>query len=92
MAINLEDFPINQPGPELDRVIAGVSANLDQDGCAVLWGFLTPQGIRELVREADAKAANGHHSHSRTNPYFTKDDPSLPPADLDAAAGAVARD
>ena len=78
--IDLESFPLNQPETEkLKQIVARARADLRRDGCAVLKGFLRPSGIGALVREADAAAPNAHASHSRTNAYFTKDDPDLPP-------------
>ena len=79
--IDLERYPIDRPGPERNRVITAVRASLARDGCAVLKGFLTPQAITAITAEADQVADQAHRSFSRTNPYFTKDDPSLPPAD-----------
>ena len=79
--IDLERYPIDRPGPERNRVITDVRASLARDGCAVLKGFLTPQAITAITAEADQVADQAHRSFSRTNPYFTKDDPSLPPAD-----------
>ena len=79
--IDLDRYPIDTPGPALDAVIADVRAQLDADGCAVLPGFLTPGGIIALRDEADSVAARGHRSFSRTNAYFTADDPELPQSD-----------
>lgn len=76
--INLDRYPLHQPGPELDARIAETRAALAEDGCAVLRGFLTPAGIAALTREAEATSAAAHRSYNRTNAYFTKDDPSLP--------------
>lgn len=76
--INLEDYPIDMPGPALDEVIRKVREDLATDGCAVLKGFLTQKGIDALVKEADRVADKAHRSFGRTNAYFTKDDPNLP--------------
>ncbi len=76
--INLTAYPIHQDGPDRDALLASVRADLARDGCAVLKGFLTPEGVAALTQEADGVAANGHKSYSKTNAYFTKDDPSLP--------------
>jgi hypothetical protein len=62
-------------------VLTRVRADLEFDGCAVLKGFLTPQGIRTLRDEADLVADQAHQSFNRTNVYFTSDDPSLPKTD-----------
>ena len=74
-------YPIAQNGAARDALLAKVRADLDRDGCAVLKGFLTPEGITALAAEADGVADKGHRSFNRTNVYFTKDDPSLPADD-----------
>jgi hypothetical protein len=79
--INLDSYPIDQPGAALDAVVQTVRAALARDGCAVLKGFLTERGIAALTEEADRVAPAAHRSFNRTNPYFTKDDPSLPEDD-----------
>lgn len=79
--IDYDRYPIAAPGSERDAVIAKVRTSLRNDGCAVLKGFLTPTGIDASVEEADGVSQNGHQSYSRTNPYFTLDDPSLPKDD-----------
>ena len=79
--IDTARYPISRPGPDRDAILAQVRADLDQRGCAVLKGFLTPAGIAAAVAEAEAVADKGHRSYSRTNPYFTADDPGLPASD-----------
>ncbi len=79
--INLARYPIHQHGPDRDCVLLDIRANLKRDGCAVLKGFLTPDGITALTAEADSVADKGHRSYSRTNAYFTQDDPNLPDDD-----------
>ena len=79
--IKLGEYPITSPGPALDAVIAGVRKSLGDTGCAVLKGFLTPEGIAAAVAEADGVADRAHRNYSRTNAYFTADDPCLPDAD-----------
>ena len=79
--INLDAYPIAMPGPLRDAVLAQVRGELAARGCAVLKGFLTPAGIAAAVAEADAVADRGHRSYSRTNAYFTADDPRLPEDD-----------
>ena len=76
--IDLERYPIDTPGPARDAVVAQMRAALAEDGCAVLKGFLTPEGVAACVAEADGVADQGHASRSRTNAYFTTDDPGLP--------------
>ncbi len=74
-------YPIHQTGPARADLLTRVRADLAHDGCAVLKRFLTPQGIAALTAEAEGVADKGHRSFNRTNAYFTKDDPTLPPDD-----------
>jgi hypothetical protein len=79
--IDVEKYPIHQLGPQRDAILARVHADLAKDGCAVLKGFLNTNGVHALTQEAENVADQGHKSFSRTNPYFTEDDPSLPDDD-----------
>jgi hypothetical protein len=79
--INLAQYPIQSGGAARDAILADVRKDLARDGCAVLKGFLTPDGVEALRQEADSVAGMGHRSYSRTNAYFTKDDPTLPADD-----------
>ena len=79
--IDLERYPINTEGSAYQSVVATVRQQLARDGCAVLRGFLTTDGIASAAAEADAVSDRGHQSHNRTNPYFSRDDPSLPLTD-----------
>ena len=79
--INLERYPIDASGAAYDRVVETVRAGLNHDGCAVLKGFLTVAAITAIAAEASQVADKAHRSFSRTNPYFTKDDPSLDESD-----------
>ena len=76
--INLERYPIHQESPTRAHIVAGIQEDLARDGCAVLKGFLTSDGIAALTQEVDGVASKGHKSFSRTNAYFTQDDPNLP--------------
>lgn len=77
--IDLARYPIDRHGRE--EVISAVRADLAKDGCAVLKGFLTPEGVAQIAAETDKVADKGHLSHEKTNPYFTADNPSLPNGD-----------
>nr|WP_303623653.1 phytanoyl-CoA dioxygenase family protein [Shimia sp. CNT1-13L.2] len=79
--IDLERYPIDRACDARDALIKSVRADLARDGCAVIKGFLTPEGIDALRREADRVADKGHRSFNRTNAYFTQDDSSLPEDD-----------
>ena len=76
--INLAEYPIAGGGPRLDARVDAARAALARDGCAVLRGFLTAEGVAALTREAEAVAPMAHRSYNRTNAYFTEDDPTLP--------------
>ena len=57
--------------------MARVRTDLAHDGCAVVKGFLTRDGVTALTAEADGVADQGHRSYNRTNAYFSADDPNL---------------
>lgn len=79
--INLKDYPIHQSGSHREEILQSTRSALAHDGCAVLKGFLSPQGIQALCTEADGVSGNGHRSFNKTNPYFTRDNPDLPDDD-----------
>jgi hypothetical protein len=79
--IDYDRYPIATDGPARHEILTRVRAALDARGCAVLKGFLRPEGITAAVAEAAGVADKGHRSYSRTNAYFTKDDASLPETD-----------
>lgn len=79
--IDLKRYPIHKAGAARDRVIESVRDDLARDGCAVIKGFLTQDGVANLLTEAESVSDKGHRSYNRTNPYFTTDDPSLPQSD-----------
>lgn len=76
--IDLKRYPIHQDGKLRNELLSKVHNDLARDGCAVLKGFLRPEALPLLTDEADRVAHKGHRSFSRTNPYFSADDPSLP--------------
>ena len=78
--IDLRRYPIHDRGA-LSEVLARVRADLQRDGCAVLKGFLTQEGIEAAVAEAEAASGGAHRSFNRTNAYFTAEDDSLPSTD-----------
>jgi hypothetical protein len=78
--IDLKRYPIHKPGALAD-LLSKVRVDLAGDGCAVLKGFLTPDGIAATVSEAESVSDQGHRSFSRSNAYFTIEDESLPESD-----------
>ncbi|PWE30520.1 hypothetical protein DDZ14_15290 [Maritimibacter sp. 55A14] len=78
--IDLGRYPIDLPESAAYRtMLRDLRAELEEEGCAVLPGFLTPEGVRAAVRETASVAHLAHRSMSRCNAYFTEDDESLPP-------------
>ncbi|WP_170325245.1 HalD/BesD family halogenase [Ruegeria arenilitoris] len=76
--VDLGRYPIDCPDSRAyDQMISDLRRELDEDGCAVLPGFVHEAGLEVLVKEADAVAPQAHRSFNRTNAYFTKDDPSF---------------
>ncbi len=76
--IDLDKYPIHHSTSKAYKaLLKHVRNDLAADGCSVLKGFLTQAGINALRAEADAVSEQGHKSFNRTNPYFSKDDPSL---------------
>lgn len=77
--IDLDRFPLHDPSSHSYReALAGVQADLDAYGCAVLPRFVRQEALPELVKEADRVAPMAHRSFGRTNAYFTKDRADLP--------------
>ena len=67
------------------------------DGVCVLPGFLRPEVVASLVREADDLAPLAHHSFTRSTVYLGRPDESAPEGDprstlVDAGVAAVAYD
>ncbi len=78
--VDRERYPIDAEGPARESLVAGLRRALADDGCAVLKGFVRAERIPALVAECDRVAVHGHRNFSRTNPYFTRDRPDLPPS------------
>jgi hypothetical protein len=76
--VDLDRYPINEPGPRCDAVIAEARAAIDAVGCAVLKGFVRAECLPAIVAECDRTAQYGHRNFNRTNPYFTADRDDLP--------------
>lgn len=77
--IDLERYPIDASGGrEYAALLARCRAELRDDGCCVLPGFVRAAAIAALADECEAVAPAAHRSFNRTNAYFTQDDESLP--------------
>jgi len=79
--IDLDRYPINIEGDDRNSLVSETRAKLVYDGCAVIKGFLSDEGVSALASEADSVSTKGHRSFNRTNAYFTKDNPKLPDDD-----------
>ena len=79
--IDLKKYPINKSNQQKRKLLKQIHADLEKNGCAVLKNFLTIKAIKLITREANKVSHLGHRSFNKTNPYFTKDDISLPKDD-----------
>lgn len=79
--VDVSRYPFHEASERRRSLVTEIREQLASDGCAVLKGFLTDAGVQAIRAEADAVAHLAHVSHNRTNPYFTKDDPTLAPDD-----------
>jgi len=72
--IDLDRYPIGDPDTAgYRRLVSGIRAELAEDGCAVLRGFIPEERVGELAREAEAVAGKGHRSSCRTNAFVPAD-------------------
>jgi hypothetical protein len=76
--IDTQRYPIEHAGEARNALVAGLRAELEANGCAVLKGFIRAERLVELVAESDRAAAHGHRNFNRTNAYFTQDHPDFP--------------
>ena len=79
-AVDLDRYPIHEPdSAAFGRLVAYCREELADDGCCVVADFLRPESVARMVAEADALAPRANRSEQHHNPYFTADDPGLPP-------------
>ena len=79
--IDLDRYPLDQPDCARYRnLLEECRRDLRADGCRVVPGFIRPEAIDRLTREADQVAGAAHRSYNDTNVYFSADDESLPAA------------
>ena len=80
--IDLDQYPLDGRDPRrYEAALGAARAQLAEDGCCVLPGFVTASALPGLVAEADSVAGHAHRSFNRTNAYFSEDDPGLPAHD-----------
>ena len=74
-------YPIDEPSNALTRrAVSEASAALASDGCAVVRGFLSEQGLQALLGEASEREGLAYYSpNKQCNVYLGDGDPGLPP-------------
>ncbi len=78
--VDLDTYPISQPGtPAYHALLDRCRKQLQDDGCVVLKGFVRADALAALGRETESLAPRAHYNQTRTNPYNSDGDPSLPP-------------
>jgi len=77
--INLEKYPINDTGSLKYKELTNYTKKqLDEDGCCVLPNFIKPDSIRRMKDEVDKNLSKIYFTNDKHNPYFTKEDETLP--------------
>ena len=77
--INLEKYPINDIGSLKYKELTNYTRKqLNEDGCCVLPNFIKEDSIKRMKDEAERNLEKVHWTKDSHNPYFTKDDETLP--------------
>ena len=77
--IDHERYPVTVDGDRRAEIVAEVRASLDDDGCAVLPGFISEAGLAELLAEAvDREATAFYNPVNEANVHLNDADPDLP--------------
>lgn len=72
-------YPIAQAGARREEIVAEVRNALEDDGCAVLSGFLSQTGLAALLVEAVEREPQAYYNRvDRANVHLGDPDPSLP--------------
>jgi hypothetical protein len=78
--VDLDRYPLLAPESLPYRAcVDAARAQLQQTGAAEIPGFVSPAGVAELVRDADALAPRAHPSGGQGTAYLEFPDFSLPP-------------
>ena len=77
--INLEKYPINDIGSlKYKELTIYTRKQLNKDGCCVLTNFIKPDSIKKMKDEVDRNLGKIYFTSDKHNPYFTKEDKTLP--------------
>ena len=77
--VDLGHYPLHEPGSDTYRaVVDAARRQMRERGAAEIEGFVSPAGVAELVRDADALAARAHASGGQGTAYLEFPDFSLP--------------
>ncbi|WP_111493611.1 HalD/BesD family halogenase [Marinobacter bohaiensis] len=77
--IDTDRYPIRNLDSEAGQaLLARCHAQLADDGCVVLDGFVRQQALDRLERETERLSPDAHYNQTETNPYNCDADPSLP--------------
>ena len=78
--IDLERYPIDQPGSEpYRRLLERCQADLVATGACVLDGFMKPECLPAVVAEVEPNLGNAFYKTKRHSPYLIKDDDAFGP-------------
>ncbi len=96
--VDLDRYPIDEPNSDAWReLVERTRADLAEDGCSILPGFLTAAGLERARAEGGVLAPKATFQPRMCNIYNTAHDPSLPDGDprhiyLERSSGFVTRD
>lgn len=96
--VDTRAYPIDSPDSvEYQSIVERARAELADDGCCVLPGFIRDDMLRQIEDEGDALSPSSFFTQGKVNVYFTEKDDSLPENDprrtfMERTSGFVTRD
>jgi len=77
--VDLTRYPLDHlDSPAGQALIDRCRAQLDDDGCVVLDGFIQEEALTRLERETERLSPEAHYNQTETNPYNNAGNRSLP--------------
>lgn len=77
--IDLKRYPLAEPEGAAYRVLVRAGqVRLAEDGALTLPGFVTPEAVALMRREAEALLPRAYYCAQAHNPYLVADDPAFP--------------